>query len=87
MSVLVRRGDPKVKKFEQISSDHHQMSVAGGVGCWGEGILPCDLSHGTFDYIPHLCEHTHVCENCTFPKLNLQAVIIHNVTNTTVEKY
>ena len=31
MLVPVEEGDPKVNKFEQISSDRHQMSLAGGL--------------------------------------------------------
>ena len=53
MSVLAagRAGlGSQVKKFEQVSSDDHQMSVAGGNGVgsrsdWAGGTLPCDLSH------------------------------------------
>ena len=55
---------PQVNKFEQVSSDDHQMSVAGRdpqIGClgWGEGspslmsggrgYLPCDLSTDVCD--------------------------------------
>ena len=32
---------PQVNKFEQVSSDYHQMSVAGE---WGEGTLGVGLS-------------------------------------------
>ena len=56
---------PQVNKFEQVSSDDHQMSVAGRdpqIGCLGlggrgpqvwcpgeEGTLPCDLSNDACD--------------------------------------
>ena len=39
-------GGPQVNKFEQISSDKHQMSVAEAEG---EGTLPYDLSHDTHE--------------------------------------
>ena len=60
VSVLVGRGvGPQVNKFKQVSSDVHQISVAGGgrvsrSSIWGrvskcdvrgEGTLPCDLSN------------------------------------------
>ena len=43
-----------MNKFEQVSSDHHQMSQAGGrlPGLISRGYwLPCDLSHDAFDVI------------------------------------
>ena len=57
---------PQVNKFEkQVSSDHHQMSLAGEGGVaeeeegwgWSSGLmsggrgvtLPCDISHDAFD--------------------------------------
>ena len=57
MSVLVEGfGGPQVKRFEQVTSDCHQMSLAGlgpglGWGCpmsggaWAEGV-PCLMSEG-----------------------------------------
>ena len=30
MSAVVKKGGPEVKKFEQVSSDGHQVSLAGG---------------------------------------------------------
>ena len=49
MSVPGQGVRPQVNKFEHVSNDDHQMSVAG-VGYPGKydilgGILPCDLSH------------------------------------------
>ena len=44
---------PQVTKFQQVSSDDHQMSVVGGgytgpvLG--GGGTLPCNLSNDAFD--------------------------------------
>ena len=46
---------PQMNKFEQISSDHHQMSLVGiglQVSCPGTGegdTLPCNLSYDAFD--------------------------------------
>ena len=44
---------PQMNKFEQVSSDDHQMSVAGGVsqvpGPEQWGTLPCDLFHDACD--------------------------------------
>ena len=44
----------EINKFEQVSSDRHQMSLAEGMspGLMSrgeEGTLPCDLSHDAFD--------------------------------------
>ena len=39
-------GNSRMNKFEQVSSDHHQILLAGGpkVWCPGEnGVLPYDL--------------------------------------------
>ena len=36
--------DPQMNKFEQVSSDHHQMLHAGQGGA-----LSCDLSHDAFE--------------------------------------
>ena len=63
MSVLGEGVRPQVNKFEQVSSDDHQMSVAEGRGYPGSyvgggypgsdvqigGFLPCDLSHDARD--------------------------------------
>ena len=84
MSVQWGRGEgPQENKFEQVYSDHHQMSVAwvppGLV--WGQGCtLPCDLTHGAFDVrsiyqpttknSPHP-QQTQACENSTFNKFRL----------------
>ena len=54
MSVLLGAG-PLVNKFEQVSSDDHQMSVVGDgvprshVEEGGEVTLPCELSSDAFD--------------------------------------
>ena len=53
-------GDPQMITFEQVSIDHHQMSLAGGspglMSRWGGtlsdlsgGTLPCGLTHDVFD--------------------------------------
>ena len=69
-----------MNKFEQVSSDDHQMSVAGGrytgLMSGGGGTLPCDLSHDAFDHT-YPREQTDACENITFPQLRLRVVIIH----------
>ena len=88
MSVQWGRGEgPQENKFEQVYSDHHQMSVAWvppGL-MWGQGCtLPCDLTHGAFDVrsiyqpttknSPHPNPHpeqTQACENSTFNKFRL----------------
>ena len=58
--LILRWGSP-VSKFEQVSSDHHQMSLTGGspglVGgystwCFPGGSLPHDLSHDAFAVTP-----------------------------------
>ena len=69
---------PQMNKFVQVSSDHHQISLAGGprsnVCVWGGGrggtlpSLPCDLSHVT--YPPSPTGQTHACENI-FSVINL----------------
>ena len=55
MSVLVGEGGPQINKFEQLSNDGHQMSLAGkaGVVGWGErqgqgwgSRLPCLMPGG-----------------------------------------
>ena len=81
MSVLCVGGlgrgvGPQVNKVEQVFSDDHQMSVAGGLGegvCLGlvfagGGTLPapCDL--------PPSCGQTDTCENIAFPQLRLWTV-------------
>ena len=45
---------PQVNKFEQISSDGHQMSVAGGraISDFQDGTLPCELPHDACDVPP-----------------------------------
>ena len=61
----VTPGDPQMNKFDQVSSDHHQMSLAGGslglispyLTIWG-GSLPSDLSHDAFDVNPPPNEQT-----------------------------
>ena len=68
----------QVNKFEQVSSDDHQMSLAGGNGlegwwvCPGVGVgypLPCDLSHDVCDVIFPVSGQTHAYENITFSQL------------------
>ena len=74
---------PLVNKFEQVSSDYHQMSLARGWVCPGVGIspgvpLPCNLSYDacdvTYPYLPTEWQ-TDTCENITFQQLLLWAVI------------
>ena len=66
----------QMNKLEQVSSDHHQMSLTGVVpglmSRGGGGTLPCDLFHDAFDVIYPL-----PWTDITFPKLHLQVVIIH----------
>ena len=56
---------PRMNKFEQVSSDDHQMSLAEGVLylTFPRGTLPRDLSHDAFD-IP-LDGQTDPCGNIT----------------------
>ena len=62
-----------MNKFEQVSSDHHQMSLGRGRGTpsdltQGRGSLPCNLS----DRVDNIkCGQTDACENITFPLLRL----------------
>ena len=65
MCVCERGLCPQVNNFEQVSSDDHQMSVAGREyprslvrGC----TIPCDLSHDACDVTYHPCEQTDACE-------------------------
>ena len=68
-------GWSQINKFEQVSSDHHQMSVAG----WRVLVsrseaqemdtLPYDLSHDSFKvtYLtPPVDRQIHICVNITF---------------------
>ena len=65
-------GIQPMNKFEQLSSDDHQMSVAGG----GVGYLLCDPSHDPCDIYLSPYEQIDACENITFPQLHLRAVKI-----------
>ena len=64
-------GIQPMNKFEQLSSDDHQMSVAGG----GVGYLPSDPSHDPCDIYLSPYEQIDACENITFPQLPLLALI------------
>ena len=73
---------PQVNKFEQVSSDDHQRSVAGGVGSCllsGGGVRYSDVQYimgnGHMGPLPH-CGQTDARENITFLQLCLQAVRI-----------
>ena len=74
---------PQVNKFEKISSDDHQMSVAGeGVGLQVEGV-PYHVSYPMMHvmYLPLSLSPwtewpTDICENITFPQLCLRVVNI-----------
>ena len=74
---------PQVNKFEQVSSDDHQMSVAGEDGgrsprmMWGGVTLPCDLPHDAYDVptTPSLNGMTDACEDIIF-QLCLRVIII-----------
>ena len=71
-----QEGGAQMKKFELISSDHHQMSLlgrgvprsclmSGGGGgvphlTFPEGILPCDLSNDEFDVTSRLWTDRHL---------------------------
>ena len=57
--------DPQVNKFEQVSNNDHQMSVAVGARSPGVmsrwwGALPCDLSHDACDVPPPVNRQTPV---------------------------
>ena len=65
-------GGPQMNKFEQVSSDHHQMSLAGVPMSDGwpyptwhflRGTPPCDLSHDALDVISPTCKQTDACEH------------------------
>ena len=49
--------DPQVNKLVQVSSDDHQMSLAGGGHVQGVP-LPCELSHDACDVIYPLLQWT-----------------------------
>ena len=70
MSVLVGVG-PQVNKFEQFSSDDHQMSLAGGGGAPYR--VTISSFHDACD-VTYPSGQTHACENITFPQLLLRAV-------------
>ena len=60
-------GCPRMNKFKQVSSDHHQMSLVGGT------------DHVTYTMMhlmlpTHSPEQTDACENITFPQTYLPAV-------------
>ena len=75
---------PQMSPNEQVSSDHHQISLAGGphvwyprsesglkVWCLGEIGYPTmwHISWYIWCYIPYFREHTDTCENIAFPQL------------------
>ena len=70
---------PEMNKFEQVSSDHNQMSLAEGrssglMSMEGKGYLACHLSHDKFDvtYYPPCRQNewrTDACKNITFSQL------------------
>ena len=77
-------GVDQVKKFEQVSSDDHRMSVAGGGGRYpgpmsgdgGGGVQWGPVYHGKWSHgnPPPFREQTDDCETITFPQLRLRAV-------------
>ena len=71
MSVVVGEGVSQVNKFEQVSSDGHQMSLAGGAWLGGglHSDVKCIMGNGHMG-IPHAQAHwqTHPTENITFSK-------------------
>ena len=85
MSALVGIGGPEVNKFEQVSSDGHQMSLAKGMvlggpevpcpGLGGGGVLrvcPCKVrSNGNPPF-----GQADTYENITSPQRRWRAVII-----------
>ena len=78
-----RKVGPQVNKFEQVSSDYHQILAARGSGSrvprshvWEGDTLPCNLFNDAFDVIcprPYP-EQKSSSENIAFPKLLLLAV-------------
>ena len=71
-----------MKKFEQVSSDGHQMSLTGGKGSHVQGV-PVVRSHvwkgagsGGGLYSENPCEQKDTTENITFPQLRCQGVIM-----------
>ena len=75
-------GGPKMNKLEQVSSDHHQMSLAGagyprreGIGypTWQEGGYPIPWCMW-WCHLPYPPSPTDIC--ITSPQLLLRAVII-----------
>ena len=82
------RGGPQMNKFEQVSSDGHQMSQAGG-RVWGGGNVwypgwtdlysevQCIMGNGHIWGAPPLTEwRTDTTENITFPQHRWRAVNI-----------
>ena len=61
---------PQVYKFEQVSSDDHQMSVAGEG--WGYGMYMMHVMY--LSPLPR--KQTQVCENMAFSQLLLRAFAI-----------
>ena len=72
---------PKVNKFEQVSSDDHQMSVAVGVGLTS-GIRAVGGTHVTWRPPQTECQ-IDTCENLIFMQPRLQEIITQNYPPTT----
>ena len=70
---------PKVNKFEQVSSDDHQMSVAVGVGLTS-GIRAVGGTHVTWRPPQTECQ-IDTCENLIFVQLRLQEIITQKLPN------
>ena len=82
-------GGPEVNKFEQVSSDGHQMSPVwrrsevprkeGGRGKEAlDSAMQCIVGNVYLKLSPEPCGQTDTTENITFPKTYLRAIIISN---------
>ena len=77
-----------MNKFEQVSSDGHQISLAGRPELGG---VPCLVSGGPYSEVqstminghmgtPSPCEQTNLIQNITFPQLGWRSVKISFAT-------
>ena len=80
-----------MNKFEQVSSDRHQMSLAVGLGPGGPrgtgeagagrlySEVQCIMGNGYMGTLPSVDRQTHTSENITFPQLRWRALIFLKV--------
>ena len=86
--MLLPQGGPQMNKFEQVSSNQHQMSLAEGIQVWCPGRVPYHVTYPMMHLMsPNTCQQTDSCENITFQQLLLQAVITICIVEKEVRNY